>query len=1287
MPRHPLMLPLFGAAAILLVAAWSLFRAPEERTMVHFDAYRVKSPLPATSDASPVARSTRVPEATRIPGAPPTTSYNVSRFCNVTLEIAPTYLDGPGARNRRSVQLFMFCKNSGCGYRHREAPWYDHVPSSKLRREWNALFELPSYNTSCLGGAEAEDGCYRPPPERTHPNSAELLHLARKACTEARARGREKVLLGLTEAIGLMGRATDALPRMSEVLPWTLRRPCSDGECDPRELQVAVHIRRGDIFGRPGPHAGRVVPNSFYVGACNALSAALETLRLPKPFITVYMDAVPPEKVVALNLSDFDAIRARHVVNVSGDGPQALDAFKALVRADVLVQSISGFSQLAAMLHDPGRGLVILPQHTQPYDRNRPDFFVASGNEEEDVARLTEHVQRHLSALTWRFEHLTEPASQQSGASARHEIRNILLADALLQPPPARLGRLTVVRNVCLASRDPGHPYPTDLWFNATMATIEERMVAARGVQHITVSWGRRENGTRPTWVPGATFLPVCEWPSTPQLAHLMFGMAFAISLSERWPESAGPRPVFRNVSFSWCPWHGSTYHPGFKGWEFGRHLIESSFTPWTASGMLADDVSRAAFQPKAACYEELWVASKLRGLVLDLRDDKVLRTELARRVPEASSDLLPSEMQLLDSLLHRCSTHSLRIAVFARPEAEWNARSYVNVEGLTNLLGSFTSAKVAIVSTSPETSTAEHVRVHASYDVLVMPPGSHFAAVAAVPGKPLKAWVELGSVLRDRFWKEEADAWGSVYVVSTGHRTVDAGVAAAIDAKCTWKEVWPGEPQVIECPLPDAERHKLSEGKVEVDLARAKKDIELALRRLCEKGRRTKAGGQAPFRQEHVPPAALSGVPAPEPEPDNAPFSDLTLRLPPMPIRNTRLLRFRRACFAVPDGWHAMPKGGAFFADADVGPEALENLAAALVVEPAARDVVAATANRTWHRGRTLLPHCGYPDTPNLAHLMFGGAAAVALGRRPPNPPLQPFDRLAFNWCPAYSRWPEWRLGRRLTEIAFQNWQSNDLLSVPVDRAIQVPRGISCFDELFLLTHIWGGMLDPSDDAWFREALARTEPELAGTLLPDQKAQARALAERCRSRSLRIAVWRRTASRNARNVSNLPALLAAAAARTSLPVIEVTANVSLSTADHIRVFASFDVLVTPTGSHLTGFVLAPSKTLVGILEIGIALREDLWKRGAERLGAVYAVSTGHAPANPAAAEEVARRCRWAPFESNPVPVLLCRDRHDALRLTEVDFAVNATALGEHLDWTIGRLCSAGEHLGGAALM
>ncbi|KAI9002154.1 hypothetical protein DFJ74DRAFT_775387 [Hyaloraphidium curvatum] len=412
---------------------------------------------------------------------------------------------------------------------------------------------------------------------------------------------------------------------------------------------------------------------------------------------------------------------------------------------------------------------------------------------------------------------------------------------------------------------------------------------------------------------------------------------------------------------------------------------------------------------------------------------------------------------------------------------------------------------------------------------------------------------------------------------------------------------------------------------------------------------------------------------------------ADVTDRLPRMPLRSMRLLRFRRACFAVPDEFHAAPKGGAFLADADApgAKAAADRLAAALMVRPAPPAVVAAVANRSWHRGTTLLPHCLFPDSPNLSHLMFAGAAAVALGQRPPDPPLKPFDRLAFSWCPAYHRWPDWLLGRRLTEIAFRDWEAKGLLSVPLADAIQVPRGISCFDELYVLTGLWGAMLDPRDDAWFREALARTEPELEGTLLPDQKAPARALAERCRSRSLRIAFWRRTAGWNPRAISNMPALLAAVAERTSHPVFDVTANVSLPVADHIRVFASFDVLVAPTGSHLTGFVLAPSKPLTGIVEVGIAVREVFWKEGAERLGAAYAVSTGHAPTDPAVADKVAKRCRWAAFAPNPGPALFCPEGDDALRLTEGDFVANATAFGEHLDWTVGRVCRRAEHFAG----
>ena len=54
--------------------------------------------------------------------------------------------------------------------------------------------------------------------------------------------------------------------------------------------------------------------------------------------------------------------------------------------------------------------------------------------------------------------------------------------------------------------------------------------------------------------------------------------------------------------------------------------------------------------------------------------------------------------------------------------------------------------------------------------------------------------------------------------------------------------------------------------------------------------------------------------------------------------------------------------------------------------------------------------------------------------------------------------------------------------------------------------------------------------------------------------------------------------------------------------ANQITTYNNFDILVTQAGSHLTN-LLFTNRTRVGILELGLSIRDFFWRENAVRLG------------------------------------------------------------------------------------
>ena len=116
------------------------------------------------------------------------------------------------------------------------------------------------------------------------------------------------------------------------------------------------------------------------------------------------------------------------------------------------------------------------------------------------------------------------------------------------------------------------------------------------------------------------------------------------------------------------------------------------------------------------------------------------------------------------------------------------------------------------------------------------------------------------------------------------------------------------------------------------------------------------------------------------------------------------------------------------------------------------------------------------------------------------------------------------------------------------------------------------------------------------------------------RTTSARIRIFQRSDTENLRKFMNLDEVIALAQTFTSIPVEVVTVNKTSTIEEQIRLFNSFDVLITPHGSHLANgiFTMKPNNKAV-VEVVSYAFDRVFYSNYNSRLGfGGYYMSTGH---------------------------------------------------------------------------
>lgn len=189
-------------------------------------------------------------------------------------------------------------------------------------------------------------------------------------------------------------------------------------------------------------------------------------------------------------------------------------------------------------------------------------------------------------------------------------------------------------------------------------------------------------------------------------------------------------------------------------------------------------------------------------------------------------------------------------------------------------------------------------------------------------------------------------------------------------------------------------------------------------------------------------------------------------------------------------------------------------------------------------------------------------------------------FGHLAFHQCPSYDttiKSGAWPWGALVMDTATHHWTDTGLWKGPNEiNVIELNKDDSnwtCFEDLYFETSYNSWYPAPQyQDSWLRTLHKTVEESLPSTSTPAPASEQgiqqpkASLAERCRTRNLRIHLFERSSGSSLRKFANLEQVRTVLANFTSVPISVVTVNATTPLSEQIEAFRAFDVLVTSHG-------------------------------------------------------------------------------------------------------------------------
>jgi len=260
--------------------------------------------------------------------------------------------DGAGAQIQRILSIHLIAKHYGVGYIHNGIARMTYQGAKCLEENKSDPDQMAGYNTLIHLPSDpappAFDAAYK------------VFDISPELIAEYKDKPQSTLFI-----IRFAGTLIDANPSLllQPILnfPWT-QRPSLKG----RPIQVAVHVRRGELFV---VDSDRMLPNSYYVECIKAISSLFQKYSLPfeihlhtevltkailvTPSHHGICERVKDPKLVTpedSHMEDFEGI-PNLILHVN---EHPIDALKALTVSDVLIASRSSFSYIASIMKKGG---------------------------------------------------------------------------------------------------------------------------------------------------------------------------------------------------------------------------------------------------------------------------------------------------------------------------------------------------------------------------------------------------------------------------------------------------------------------------------------------------------------------------------------------------------------------------------------------------------------------------------------------------------------------------------------------------------------------------------------------------------------------------------------------------------------------------------------------------------------------------------------------------------------------------------------------------------------------
>jgi hypothetical protein len=262
--------------------------------------------------------------------------------------------DGAGAQIQRIISIYLIAKQYNVNYIHSGLAKMTYQGAKCLEENKSDPDQMFGYN-------KLIDLSSDPAPAQFDV-AGKVFDISPQLIEEYRDKPQNTLFI-----IQFAGTMIDQNPHLllaaQQLLPfsWTIR-PSLQG----RPIQVAVHVRRGELFV---VDSERMLPNSYYVDCIKAISSLFQKYSLPfeihlhtevltKPTLITpshhgICDRVKSSKLVSpedSHMEDFEGLP--NLVLRINEHP--MTTLKALTTSDVLIASRSSFSYIAAIMKKGG---------------------------------------------------------------------------------------------------------------------------------------------------------------------------------------------------------------------------------------------------------------------------------------------------------------------------------------------------------------------------------------------------------------------------------------------------------------------------------------------------------------------------------------------------------------------------------------------------------------------------------------------------------------------------------------------------------------------------------------------------------------------------------------------------------------------------------------------------------------------------------------------------------------------------------------------------------------------